>query len=160
MESHTYGADSQQDALLMSWTTCLQSSDDPSPDMLVNKNDLWLNMKRLTDAARLQTARLMLRCTFVFVSPLRLSKKPGDNKAKKSKQVSQKYTASRLHEKGVLIAIEDLQPNQSVLLSLNQASTSVVSNRSRYSRQYILKFNCHCHLWKPITGNFLSLSGF
>lgn len=49
---------------------------------------------------------------------LRLSKKPGDNKAKKSKQVSQKYTASRLHEKGVLIAIEDLQPNQSVLLQL------------------------------------------
>uniref|UniRef100_A0A674P519 IQ motif containing GTPase activating protein 1 n=1 Tax=Takifugu rubripes TaxID=31033 RepID=A0A674P519_TAKRU len=35
-----------------------------------------------------------------------------NNKAKKSKQVSQKYTASRLHEKGVLIAIEDLQPNQ------------------------------------------------
>ncbi|XP_076002971.1 ras GTPase-activating-like protein IQGAP1 isoform X2 [Genypterus blacodes] len=31
---------------------------------------------------------------------------------KKKKQVSQKYTASRLHEKGVLIAIEDLQPNQ------------------------------------------------
>uniref|UniRef100_A0A669CD18 IQ motif containing GTPase activating protein 1 n=1 Tax=Oreochromis niloticus TaxID=8128 RepID=A0A669CD18_ORENI len=41
-----------------------------------------------------------------------LSKKPGDNKAKKSKQVSQKYTAARLHEKGVLISIEDLQPNQ------------------------------------------------
>lgn len=78
-----------------------------------------------------------LCCTSVFVSPLRLSKKPGDNKAKKSKQVSQKYTASRLHEKGVLIAIEDLQPNQSVLLSLN---------RSCYSGQYILKFNCHCHL--------------
>uniref|UniRef100_I3JIY1 IQ motif containing GTPase activating protein 1 n=1 Tax=Oreochromis niloticus TaxID=8128 RepID=I3JIY1_ORENI len=36
----------------------------------------------------------------------------GDNKAKKSKQVSQKYTAARLHEKGVLISIEDLQPNQ------------------------------------------------
>uniref|UniRef100_A0AAQ5XTH9 IQ motif containing GTPase activating protein 1 n=1 Tax=Amphiprion ocellaris TaxID=80972 RepID=A0AAQ5XTH9_AMPOC len=35
-----------------------------------------------------------------------------DNKTKKSKQVSQKYTASRLHEKGVLISIEDLQPNQ------------------------------------------------
>lgn len=47
--------------------------------------------------------------------PARLSKKPGENKAKKSKQVSQKYTASRLHEKGVLIAIEDLQPNQWVL---------------------------------------------
>uniref|UniRef100_A0A671W7K7 IQ motif containing GTPase activating protein 1 n=1 Tax=Sparus aurata TaxID=8175 RepID=A0A671W7K7_SPAAU len=36
-----------------------------------------------------------------------------DNLASKgNKQVSQKYTASRLHEKGVLIAIEDLQPNQ------------------------------------------------
>uniref|UniRef100_A0A8C1G787 IQ motif containing GTPase activating protein 1 n=1 Tax=Cyprinus carpio TaxID=7962 RepID=A0A8C1G787_CYPCA len=42
----------------------------------------------------------------------KVSKKPGDNKAKKSKQVSQKYTAARLHEKGVLIDIEDLQPNQ------------------------------------------------
>ncbi len=51
-------------------------------------------------------------CTLVFLSLLRLSKKPGDHKTKKSKQVSQKYTASRLHEKGVLIAIEDLQPNQ------------------------------------------------
>lgn len=50
--------------------------------------------------------------TRVSVSPCRLSKKPGDNKAKKSKQVSQKYTASRLHEKGVLISIDDLQPNQ------------------------------------------------
>ncbi|XP_041645206.1 ras GTPase-activating-like protein IQGAP1 isoform X2 [Cheilinus undulatus] len=38
--------------------------------------------------------------------------KPGDKQPKKSKQTSQKYTASRLHEKGVLIAIEDLQPNQ------------------------------------------------
>lgn len=58
--------------------------------------------------------RLMLHWwrTRVFVSPCRLSKKPGDNKAKKSKQVSQKYTASRLHEKGVLISIDDLQPNQ------------------------------------------------
>uniref|UniRef100_A0A8B9J779 IQ motif containing GTPase activating protein 1 n=1 Tax=Astyanax mexicanus TaxID=7994 RepID=A0A8B9J779_ASTMX len=35
-----------------------------------------------------------------------------DNKAKKSKQASQKYTAARLHEKGVLIEIEDLQTNQ------------------------------------------------
>lgn len=42
----------------------------------------------------------------------RLSKKPGDSKAKKSKQVSQKYTAARLHEKGVLIEIDDLQTNQ------------------------------------------------
>ncbi|KAM6981261.1 ras GTPase-activating-like protein IQGAP1 [Aplochiton taeniatus] len=42
----------------------------------------------------------------------KLSKKPGDTKTKKSKQVSQKYTAARLHEKGVLIEIEDLQTNQ------------------------------------------------
>uniref|UniRef100_A0AAV2LS01 IQ motif containing GTPase activating protein 1 n=1 Tax=Knipowitschia caucasica TaxID=637954 RepID=A0AAV2LS01_KNICA len=35
-----------------------------------------------------------------------------NTKAKKSKQVSHKYTASRLHEKGVLISVEDLQPNQ------------------------------------------------
>ncbi|KAJ8247480.1 hypothetical protein GJAV_G00246910 [Gymnothorax javanicus] len=42
----------------------------------------------------------------------KLSKKPGDNKAKKSKQVSQKFTAARLHEKGVLIEIDDLQTNQ------------------------------------------------
>lgn len=59
----------------------------------------------------------MLRAAFTLLlytfSPLlRLSKKPGDTKTKKSKQVSQKYTAARLHEKGVLISIEDLQPNQ------------------------------------------------
>ncbi|XP_034756385.1 ras GTPase-activating-like protein IQGAP1 [Etheostoma cragini] len=51
-------------------------------------------------------------CMDNLASKGKLSKKPGDNKTKKSKQVSQKYTASRLHEKGVLIAIEDLQPNQ------------------------------------------------
>lgn len=53
--------------------------------------------------------------TLVSLVVVRLSKKQGD-KAKKSKQVSQKYTASRLHEKGVLISIEDLQPNQWVEL--------------------------------------------
>ncbi|XP_062845476.1 ras GTPase-activating-like protein IQGAP1 [Trichomycterus rosablanca] len=42
----------------------------------------------------------------------KVSKKLGDNKAKKSKQVSQKYTAARLHEKGVLIDIDDLHTNQ------------------------------------------------
>uniref|UniRef100_A0A8C7KEU0 IQ motif containing GTPase activating protein 1 n=1 Tax=Oncorhynchus kisutch TaxID=8019 RepID=A0A8C7KEU0_ONCKI len=41
-----------------------------------------------------------------------LASNKGDTKAKKSKQVSQKYTAARLHEKGVLIEIEDLQTNQ------------------------------------------------
>lgn len=42
----------------------------------------------------------------------KLSKKPGDMKGKKSKQVSQKYTAARLHEKGVLLEIDDLQSSQ------------------------------------------------
>uniref|UniRef100_A0A3B3D0L7 IQ motif containing GTPase activating protein 1 n=1 Tax=Oryzias melastigma TaxID=30732 RepID=A0A3B3D0L7_ORYME len=46
-----------------------------------------------------------------YIKVLELSKKP-DSKAKKSKQVSQKYTASRLQEKGVLISIEDLPSNQ------------------------------------------------
>ncbi|TSK20028.1 Ras GTPase-activating-like protein IQGAP1 [Bagarius yarrelli] len=51
-------------------------------------------------------------CMDNLASKGKLSKKPGDNKAKKSKQASQKYTAARLHEKGVLIEIEDLQTNQ------------------------------------------------
>ncbi|XP_035376756.1 ras GTPase-activating-like protein IQGAP1 isoform X1 [Electrophorus electricus] len=51
-------------------------------------------------------------CMDNLASKGKVSKKPGDNKAKKSKQVSQKYTAARLHEKGVLIEIEDLQTNQ------------------------------------------------
>uniref|UniRef100_A0A8C4HVP2 IQ motif containing GTPase activating protein 1 n=1 Tax=Dicentrarchus labrax TaxID=13489 RepID=A0A8C4HVP2_DICLA len=51
-------------------------------------------------------------CMDNLASKGKFSQKPGNNKTKKSKQVSQKYTASRLHEKGVLIAIEDLQPNQ------------------------------------------------
>ncbi|XP_030620929.1 ras GTPase-activating-like protein IQGAP1 [Chanos chanos] len=51
-------------------------------------------------------------CMDNLTSKGKVSKKPGDTKAKKSKQVSQKYTAARLHEKGVLIEIEDLQTNQ------------------------------------------------
>ncbi|KAF5906571.1 ras GTPase-activating-like protein IQGAP1, partial [Clarias magur] len=51
-------------------------------------------------------------CMDNLASKGKVSKKPGENKAKKSKQASQKYTAARLHEKGVLIEIEDLQTNQ------------------------------------------------
>ncbi|XP_026992809.1 ras GTPase-activating-like protein IQGAP1 [Tachysurus fulvidraco] len=51
-------------------------------------------------------------CMDNLASKGKVSKKPGENKAKKSKQTSQKYTAARLHEKGVLIEIEDLQTNQ------------------------------------------------
>uniref|UniRef100_A0A452TXQ8 IQ motif containing GTPase activating protein 1 n=1 Tax=Ursus maritimus TaxID=29073 RepID=A0A452TXQ8_URSMA len=38
--------------------------------------------------------------------------KPREMKGKKSKKISLKYTAARLHEKGVLLEIEDLQVNQ------------------------------------------------
>uniref|UniRef100_A0A665WQ04 IQ motif containing GTPase activating protein 1 n=1 Tax=Echeneis naucrates TaxID=173247 RepID=A0A665WQ04_ECHNA len=64
-------------------------------------------------------------CMDNLASKGKLSKKPGDQKAKKSKQVSQKYTASRLHEKGVLIAIEDLQPNQfkNVIFEISPSET-------------------------------------
>lgn len=40
----------------------------------------------------------------------KVSKKPGH--VKKSKKISLKYSAARLHEKGVLLEIEDLQGNQ------------------------------------------------
>ncbi|XP_058851278.1 ras GTPase-activating-like protein IQGAP1 [Acipenser ruthenus] len=49
-------------------------------------------------------------CMDNLASKGKVSKKPGQ--VKKSKQVSQKYTAARLHEKGVLMEIEDLQTNQ------------------------------------------------
>uniref|UniRef100_A0A8C5PW43 IQ motif containing GTPase activating protein 1 n=1 Tax=Leptobrachium leishanense TaxID=445787 RepID=A0A8C5PW43_9ANUR len=42
----------------------------------------------------------------------KVSKKPGQAKGKKSKKISLKYSADRLHEKGVLLEIEDLQANQ------------------------------------------------
>lgn len=42
-------------------------------------------------------------------------------KGKKSKKISLKYTAARLHEKGVLLEIEDLQVNQfkNVIFEIN-----------------------------------------
>ncbi|MGH0175366.1 UNVERIFIED_CONTAM: hypothetical protein FKN15_070199 [Acipenser sinensis] len=49
-------------------------------------------------------------CMDNLASKGKVSKKPGQ--VKKSKQVSQKYTAARLHEKGVLMEIEDLQTSQ------------------------------------------------
>lgn len=48
----------------------------------------------------------------VSISFHRVSKKPREMKGKKSKKISLKYTAARLHEKGVLLEIEDLQANQ------------------------------------------------
>lgn len=77
----------------------------------------------------------MLSSTLVCLTRLRLSKKPGDQKAKKSKQVSQKYTASRLHEKGVLIAIEDLQPNQWVTVVLLSSRALQINPRQLQNRR-------------------------
>lgn len=49
-------------------------------------------------------------CLDNLASKGKVSKKPGG--MKKSKKISLKYTAARLHEKGVLLEIEDLQVNQ------------------------------------------------
>ncbi|NP_001082590.1 IQ motif containing GTPase activating protein 1 L homeolog [Xenopus laevis] len=51
-------------------------------------------------------------CMDNLASNRKLSKKPGQAKGKKSKKISLKYSAARLHEKGVLLEIEDLQANQ------------------------------------------------
>nr|XP_042119950.1 ras GTPase-activating-like protein IQGAP1 [Peromyscus maniculatus bairdii] len=51
-------------------------------------------------------------CLDNLASKGKVSKKPREIKGKKSKKISLKYTAARLHEKGVLLEIEDLQVNQ------------------------------------------------
>nr|XP_023408608.1 ras GTPase-activating-like protein IQGAP1 [Loxodonta africana] len=51
-------------------------------------------------------------CLDNLASKGKVSKKPREMKGKKSKKISLKYTAARLHEKGVLLEIEDLQENQ------------------------------------------------
>uniref|UniRef100_A0A3Q2QU79 IQ motif containing GTPase activating protein 1 n=1 Tax=Fundulus heteroclitus TaxID=8078 RepID=A0A3Q2QU79_FUNHE len=72
---------------------------------------LLLTKRLIVDVIRFQPGETLTEILDLMASPEQLSKKPGDSKAKKSKQVSQKYTAARLHEKGVLISIDDLQPN-------------------------------------------------
>uniref|UniRef100_A0A803WDS3 IQ motif containing GTPase activating protein 1 n=1 Tax=Ficedula albicollis TaxID=59894 RepID=A0A803WDS3_FICAL len=51
-------------------------------------------------------------CLDNLASKGKVSKKPREVKGKNSKKISLKYTAARLHEKGVLLEIEDLQGNQ------------------------------------------------
>ncbi|XP_054025263.1 ras GTPase-activating-like protein IQGAP1 isoform X2 [Dryobates pubescens] len=51
-------------------------------------------------------------CLDNLASKGKVSKKPREMKGKSSKKISLKYTAARLHEKGVLLEIEDLQSNQ------------------------------------------------
>ncbi|XP_040457958.1 ras GTPase-activating-like protein IQGAP1 isoform X2 [Falco naumanni] len=51
-------------------------------------------------------------CLDNLASKGKVSKKPREMKGKNSKKISLKYTAARLHEKGVLLEIEDLQSNQ------------------------------------------------
>ncbi|NXA08604.1 IQGA1 protein, partial [Sapayoa aenigma] len=51
-------------------------------------------------------------CLDNLASKGKVSKKPREMKGKNSKRISLKYTAARLHEKGVLLEIEDLQSNQ------------------------------------------------
>uniref|UniRef100_A0A8D0L962 IQ motif containing GTPase activating protein 1 n=1 Tax=Sphenodon punctatus TaxID=8508 RepID=A0A8D0L962_SPHPU len=60
-------------------------------------------------------------CLDNLASKGKVSKKPQEMKGKKSKKISLKYTAARLHEKGVLLEIEDLQTNQfkNVIFEIN-----------------------------------------
>uniref|UniRef100_A0A8C0Z9B0 IQ motif containing GTPase activating protein 1 n=3 Tax=Cyanistes caeruleus TaxID=156563 RepID=A0A8C0Z9B0_CYACU len=51
-------------------------------------------------------------CLDNLASKGKVSKKPREMKGRTSKKISLKYTAARLHEKGVLLEIEDLQGNQ------------------------------------------------
>ncbi|NWI98010.1 IQGA1 protein, partial [Pitta sordida] len=51
-------------------------------------------------------------CLDNLASKGKVSKKPREMKGKNSKRISLKYTAARLHEKGVLLEIEDLQGSQ------------------------------------------------
>ncbi|NXI47825.1 IQGA1 protein, partial [Galbula dea] len=51
-------------------------------------------------------------CLDNLASKGKVSKKPREMKGKSSRKISLKYTAARLHEKGVLLEIEDLQGNQ------------------------------------------------
>ncbi|XP_020645708.3 ras GTPase-activating-like protein IQGAP1 isoform X1 [Pogona vitticeps] len=51
-------------------------------------------------------------CLDNLASKGKVSKKPREMKGKKSKKIFLKYTAARLHEKGVLLEIEDLQVGQ------------------------------------------------
>ncbi|KFR00977.1 Ras GTPase-activating-like IQGAP1, partial [Opisthocomus hoazin] len=51
-------------------------------------------------------------CLDNLASKGKVSKKPREMKGKNSKKISLKYTAARLHEKGVLLEIEDLQASQ------------------------------------------------
>lgn len=61
--------------------------------------------------------RLSFNMCFVFFHrnarrSIKLDKKGEEKGSKKSKQQSLKYTAARLHEKGVILEIEGLQTNQ------------------------------------------------
>ncbi|XP_010224361.1 PREDICTED: ras GTPase-activating-like protein IQGAP1 [Tinamus guttatus] len=60
-------------------------------------------------------------CLDNLASKGKVSKKPREMKGKNSKKISLKYTAARLHEKGVLLEIEDLQVNQfkNVIFEIN-----------------------------------------
>ncbi|TRZ15275.1 hypothetical protein HGM15179_011795 [Zosterops borbonicus] len=60
-------------------------------------------------------------CLDNLASKGKVSKKPREMKGKNSKKISLKYTAARLHEKGVLLEIEDLQGNQfkNVIFEIN-----------------------------------------
>ncbi|KAF2982509.1 hypothetical protein EK904_014265 [Melospiza melodia maxima] len=80
------------------------------------RNQRRYRQRRKAELVKLQQTYSALNSKATFygeqVDYYKISKKPREMKGKNSKKISLKYTAARLHEKGVLLEIEDLQGNQ------------------------------------------------
>ncbi|OWK09173.1 hypothetical protein Celaphus_00015232 [Cervus elaphus hippelaphus] len=71
------------------------------------RNQRRYRQRRKAELVKLQQTYAALNSKATFYG-----EQPREMKGKKSKKISLKYTAARLHEKGVLLEIEDLQVNQ------------------------------------------------
>ncbi|RXM92791.1 Ras GTPase-activating-like protein IQGAP1 [Acipenser ruthenus] len=87
-------------------------------------------------------------CMDNLASKGKVSKKPGQ--VKKSKQVSQKYTAARLHEKGVLMEIEDLQTNHAPTRVRYLASRNFFSRLGRSWLRLRRNHRSTCRTEQPV----------
>ncbi|KAI1235326.1 hypothetical protein IHE44_0002972 [Lamprotornis superbus] len=72
------------------------------------RNQRRYRQRRKAELVKLQQTYNALNSKATFYG----EQKPREMKGKNSKKISLKYTAARLHEKGVLLEIEDLQGNQ------------------------------------------------
>lgn len=73
---------------------------------------IWMPVAATCCALAAPQALPQLALPVLSLLSFRVSKKPREMKGKKSKKIFLKYTAARLHEKGVLLEIEDLQVSQ------------------------------------------------